>query len=104
MSLPSLSRCFLTVALGIATLALALTPLAGQSAAGKKYALLVGVRDYDSDKFTPLRFTENDAEGMAGALRDTAGFASVRVLTTTRGRKTSADAPTSANLRRELKA
>jgi hypothetical protein len=33
----------------------------------KKYALLlVGVRDYDSGKFRNLKYTENDAEGLAG--------------------------------------
>jgi hypothetical protein len=87
----------------VALSGLALTPLAGQPPAeGKKYALLVGVREYDSGKFAELRFTENDVEEMAHVLRDKAGFAGVAVLTTTRGRKSRADAPTRANIVRAL--
>jgi formylglycine-generating enzyme required for sulfatase activity len=70
---------------------------------GKKYALLVGVRDYDSGKFRNLKYTENDAEELAGVLAKQGGF-SVRVLTTSRGAKRSADAPTVSNLRAEIKA
>jgi TPR repeat protein len=69
-----------------------------EPARGRKHALLVGVRDYASGKFDPLRFTENDAEDLAGVLRDTAGF-TVRVLSTTRGKSKASDAPTAANIR-----
>jgi formylglycine-generating enzyme required for sulfatase activity len=68
-----------------------------QAEKGKKYALLVGVKDYRSAKFEPLRFTENDAEDLAEVLRRQAGF-SVRVLTTSRGEKSKGDAPTRDNL------
>jgi hypothetical protein len=71
---------------------------------GKKYALLVGVRKYDSDKFEDLRFTENDVEELARVLRERAGFTSVRLLTTTRGAGRKADAPTAANVRAALEA
>jgi formylglycine-generating enzyme required for sulfatase activity len=74
-----------------------LDALHAQADKGKKHALLVGVRDYDSGKFRPLKYTENDAEEMARVLGK-ADF-SVRVLTTTRGGKQKADAPTAANLR-----
>src|SRR5262245_44875684 len=74
-----------------------------QAPAGKKYALLVGVKDYDSAKFDPLRFTENDVEGLADVLRGRAGY-EVRLLTTTRGKATAADAPTAANLKAALTA
>jgi hypothetical protein len=71
--------------------------------AGKKYALLVGVREYNSKHFPSLRFTENDVEGLAQVLgRPGSGFAKVRVLTTSRGQKNANDAPTAANVRKEL--
>jgi hypothetical protein len=70
---------------------------------GKKYALVVGVRDYESSKLDPLRYTENDAEDLAAVLEKQGGFV-VRLLTTARGAKVKADAPTSANLRAEIKA
>jgi TPR repeat protein len=74
-----------------------------QTDRGKKYALLVGVRHYDSAKLEPLRFTENDVEELAGALTAEGAFASLRVLTTTRGEKKSADRPTGANIRAAIK-
>jgi formylglycine-generating enzyme required for sulfatase activity len=67
---------------------------------GKKYALLVGVTEYDSKNFATLKYTGNDAEQMTLALRK-AGFA-VRVLTNKRGEKDAKDAPTAANIRAEL--
>jgi formylglycine-generating enzyme required for sulfatase activity len=79
-----------------------LGPGLAQAEKGKKHALLVGVRKYESDKFEDLRFTENDVEELARVLRNRAGFTSVRVLTTTRGEKRKADAPTAANLRAEV--
>jgi hypothetical protein len=83
--------------------ALALTAgVQAQPALGKKYALVVGVRDYESGKFEPLRFTENDAEELAAVLRDQGGFA-VRVLTSARGKKRRADAPILENLRAAIK-
>jgi TPR repeat protein len=95
----------LTAALLVALAAALALPGAAHARAeeGKKYALVVGVRDYVSGKFEPLRYTENDAEGLAGVLIDTAGFHSVRVLTSTRGRAKAADAPTAANVRAALK-
>jgi TPR repeat protein len=71
---------------------------------GKQYALVVGVRDYVSGKFETLRYTENDAEDLAAVLRDSAGFHSVRVLTSTRGRRKASDAPTAASIRAAVKA
>jgi hypothetical protein len=74
----------------------------GASIAPGKLALVVGVRDYDSGKLEPLRYTENDAEDLAGVLAEQGGFA-VRLLTSSRGKKEAADAPTAANLRGEIK-
>jgi hypothetical protein len=79
-------------------------PSAAETTTGKKHALLVGVRTYDSTKFEPLRYTENDAEELARVLADTAGFHSVRVLTSTRGLSKPSDAPTAANIRAAIKA
>jgi TPR repeat protein len=71
---------------------------------GKKHALLVGVRRYDSIKFDALRWTENDVEELAKVLSTRGGFTSVRLLTTTRGEKGKADAPTAENMRAAIKA
>jgi formylglycine-generating enzyme required for sulfatase activity len=71
---------------------------------GKKHALLVGVRTYDSDKFEDLKYPENDVEELAKVLTDRAGFISVRVLSTSRGARRTADAPTAANVRAAIKA
>src|SRR4051812_11726768 len=70
--------------------------------AGGKYALVVGVKEYDSSHFEPLAYTENDAEKLA-ALLSSRGF-KVRLLTTGRGKKDRKDAPTAANIRKELAA
>ncbi len=71
---------------------------------GKKVALLVGVRQYKRDTHFPdLQYTENDVVELAKVLRSpAAGFSTVRLLTTTRGEKNAADAPTAANIRKEL--
>jgi hypothetical protein len=75
----------------------------GRPAGGKKYALLVGVGDYASGKFAPLRFTRNDVEELAVTLRDKAGFSSVRVLSTPRGTARTEDAPNLKNIKAEVK-
>jgi hypothetical protein len=79
-----------------------LAPGLTQTAKGKKHALVVGVRGYDSVKLRKLDYTENDAEELAEVLHDKGGF-SVRVLTTSRGKKRKADLPTVANLRAEIR-
>src|SRR4051794_849994 len=80
------------------------SPGLADSAKGKKYALLVGVNKYDSAKLTALKFAENDAEEMARLLNaKSAGFDGVRVLTSKRGEKNRADAPTAANVRAAVK-
>jgi formylglycine-generating enzyme required for sulfatase activity len=72
---------------------------------GKKYAFLVGVKSYDHAKLADLKYTENDIAELAEVLSaKSAGFTSVRVLTTTRGKKKAADKPTAKNIRAGLKA
>jgi hypothetical protein len=74
-------------------------------AEGKKYALLIGVTEYDHASLPRLSYTENDVEGLAEILRKpSAGNTSVRVLTTTRGKKAAKDAPTAANVKAALAA
>jgi formylglycine-generating enzyme required for sulfatase activity len=68
----------------------------------RKFALVVGANKYDSAVLPPLKYAENDAEALAKALKD-AGF-TVRLLTTGLGKKKAADAPTAANVRKELAA
>ena len=61
---------FLAFCLGLA----AALPLLGRAAddapAGRKYALLVGVKNYDKDQLRSLRFTEDDVNGLAAVLKD----------------------------------
>jgi TPR repeat protein len=94
----------------VCALLAALAALAGAApahAAGKRYALLIGVRDYkERATLGPLLYTENDVEELARLLdRTGSGFrGNVRVLTCTRGKKDSKDAPTAANIRKALAA
>ncbi len=98
-----LARLFQAAGLACATFLLARTPLVGQAPAkGKKDALLVGVDVYRHGGVSSLKGAENDVEELAKLLRKQ-GFA-VRLLTTARGRKKEADAPTAANLRKEIDA
>lgn len=81
-------------------LAALLSHLTAAPPEGKRYALVVGVGDYDSAHFAGLRYAENDAEKVGEVL--TAKGYSVRLLTTARGRKDAADAPTARNVRAAL--
>jgi hypothetical protein len=72
---------------------------------GKKYALLVGVKDYRHSKFPNLKYTENDVEGLAEILnRKKTRFDAITVLTTTRGRARASARPTARNIAAALKA
>jgi formylglycine-generating enzyme required for sulfatase activity len=69
---------------------------------GDRHALVVGVASYDNAAFGTLKYTENDAEGLAEALqKPEAGFR-VRVLTGSRGRQDKQDAPTAANVKKAI--
>jgi uncharacterized caspase-like protein len=92
---------FASIPLAILFVFLAFGPAWAQPLQGKKHALVVGVREYDSAKLEPLKFTENDAEELDAVLSKSGGFL-VRVLTTSRGAKVKADAPTGANIRAEI--
>jgi ubiquinone/menaquinone biosynthesis C-methylase UbiE len=101
MRRPTADRCRLIVlALPLVAAAL-LSPAQAQTGKGKKFALLVGVREYRHSKLDNLEFTENDVEELAEALRG--GFAEVVLLTSTRGGKDAEAAPTARNIRAHLK-
>jgi formylglycine-generating enzyme required for sulfatase activity len=71
-----------------------------QTGKGKKYGLLVGVKEYRHSDLRPLDYTENDVVELAEALR---GFTEVVVLTTSAGEKKPEAAPTAKNIRAQLK-
>jgi TPR repeat protein len=87
----------------LACLAVALAPARAQTS-GKKHALLVGVREYDSSLLETLKCTENDVEELGKLLSGKGGFTAVRLLTSTRGQANRDDAPTAANIRAALAA
>jgi formylglycine-generating enzyme required for sulfatase activity len=95
-----LRGCLLGLTVTVALLTL--RPGLAQPTKGKKHALLVGVDVYAHGGIRRLRGAENDVEELAKVLRKE-GFA-VRLLTTARGRKNAGDAPTAANVRKELDA
>jgi formylglycine-generating enzyme required for sulfatase activity len=87
----------------LACLALALPP-AGRAdrPKGKKYALLVGIKEYEDKKLKNLDYTENDAVELAAVLR-TGGY-EVVLLTSGAGKEDRDQKPTAANIRARLKA
>jgi hypothetical protein len=85
----------LSLAAGLALLG----PGLAQAEKGKKYALLVGVKDYLHPDLASLSYTENDVVELADALK---GFAEVVVLTTSAGAKDAEASPTAKNIRTQL--
>jgi hypothetical protein len=101
--MPRLLRPLIVSLLSAVLVGVCALPLQAQVPQGKRYALLVGVKDYEDRDLPDLKFTENDIEELAALLaRPGAGFTSVRVLTTSRGRRRAADRPTLANIRQAL--
>jgi formylglycine-generating enzyme required for sulfatase activity len=70
--------------------------------AGRRYALLVGVRNYKKDQLKSLKYTENDVNDLAQVLKD-AGYKRVVLLTQKEGDKNVDLLPTGANIRDQLK-
>jgi WD40 repeat protein len=68
---------------------------------GKKYALLVGINDYDSPELAPLRYAENDVKDLAEVLEKQYGFDAVNVWVMTPGQKRGFH-PTRDNLDKRL--
>jgi tetratricopeptide (TPR) repeat protein len=92
-------RTVTAVLLGLLALAPADALAAPQ---GGRYALLVGVRQYDRAELTPLDFPENDVTVLAELLRS-AGYRRVVLMTQTRGAFEARYLPTADNIRREMK-
>src|SRR5262249_43521842 len=81
-----------------------LSPGLAQAGTKRGYTPLVGVTSYNNSRLTPLRYTEKDVEELAKLIdRPSSPFhGNVRLLTTTRGRRSKDAAPTAANVQREL--
>jgi uncharacterized caspase-like protein len=67
---PAMRRSFVSLAM-LLVLGLMLSPALSQTTEGKKYALLVGVNNYDHANFPNLKFAENDANELGAFLRTT---------------------------------
>lgn len=76
--------------------------LSGQDAKGKKYALLVGINDYQHDKLPDLLYAVNDAKKLGQVLAK-AGFETT-TLTDETGKTDPNRRPTKANIERALEA
>ena len=75
-----------------------------QETVGRKYAILVGVRQYDRNQLRNLPFAENDVAEMAEILsQKTSGFRRVELLTQTEGAKESRRLPLAKTIREALK-
>jgi formylglycine-generating enzyme required for sulfatase activity len=79
---------------------LVLTLAHGQGNAAKKYAVLVGVKEYQHQKLPTLRYSENDVVEL-GKVLDQAGYR-VTVLCDSNGKKDARLAPDKANIDRLL--
>ena len=72
------------------------------AARADRYALLVGVREYDKNELTNLNYTEDDVTALAQVFQD-AGYRRVVLMTQTRGAREARYLPLAANVRKELK-
>ncbi|MCC7420086.1 MAG: caspase family protein [Planctomycetaceae bacterium] len=70
----------------------------GSVAAGERYALIVGVHQYDKNELRSLPYAESDAVAVAERLK-ALGFRRVVLMTQTLGAKEARFLPTAANLR-----
>lgn len=97
--LPNRYPVLLTVALltGLAMPSL----LWADSPQGKRYALLVGIKDYDHSKLKPLDFTENDVTDLGQLLR-ASGY-EIKLLTGSKGKDNPDCQPTRSNILAQLK-
>jgi uncharacterized caspase-like protein len=94
-------RSIVLSALAALSCALSFTGAAEAPQAGQKYALLVGVRQYNHDSLPDLQHTENDVEELSTVL--TASGFKVVVMTCTRGKTRAVAQPTAKNIRALLK-
>lgn len=90
--------------LGIAASLFTCVAAPGDVAAGDRYALLVGVRQYDPKQLCDLEFAEADATVLASALRNV-GYAPERIvlMTQAEGGRERSLLPTGPNISSQLK-
>lgn len=74
----------------------------GQETTGRKYAVLVGVDEYDPNQLRNLQYPANDVQELAELL-EKGGFRRVVLLTQARGAKTQRALPLAKNIYAELK-
>ena len=75
---------------------------APKAGSGEKYALLVGVREYDPNELRGLPYSEPDVVELAQVLKD-AGYRRVVLMTQAEGAKRARLLPLAKNIRAELK-
>ena len=78
-----------------------LQPGRGQETVGRKYAILVGVKEYDRNQLKNLPFAENDVSEMAEILTQS-GFRRVELLTQAEGAKKSRFLPLAKTIRETI--
>jgi len=98
-SLPSVVRALSFVIVGVMVLG---NSLRAQEPQGKKYAVLVGVREYDRNQLRSLPYPENDVQELADLLKQN-GFRRVELLTQTEGARQSRYLPLARTIRETLK-
>ena len=74
---------------------------ADQESTGKKYAILVGVKEYDRNQLKNLPFAENDVSEMAEILKQS-GFRRVELLTQAEGAKKARFLPLAKTIRETI--
>ena len=90
------------VLMGI-SLAITMThSVCGQETGGRRYAIVVGVREYDRNQLKNLPYAENDVFELAEVLKQS-GFCRVVVMTQTEGAKSSRALPLAKTIREALK-
>jgi TPR repeat protein len=94
-------RRLLPIALLVVATFLLPRPLCAGDSTERRYALIVGVKNYKKDQFRSLLYSENDADDLAAVFKE-AGYKRVVILT---GQKGSTDVdltPTAKNIRAQL--
>ena len=75
--------------------------VSGQETGGRKYAILVGVREYDRNQLKDLPFAENDVAELAEILKQS-GFRRVELLTQAEGAKDAHALPLAKTIRETI--
>src|SRR5688572_5886591 len=102
MVTPRTRRRFALIALLAAALVASGLFASPAEAAGQKWALLVGINDYENDEITDLRFTVRDVKAVADSLATTAGFPADNVFVMTSDIPGGGDRPTNLNVLKRL--